>query len=919
VLSFEWCFLQADKQKKHIFRNIQWQDTSKVSVRAKHQLETRAFQTRLRRQTGKVVTQEFHISVTPVGQNDYLVRTEQVAPGVPLAEELVRWPVAEWLAAAGQLMNDPLKSVLQGDALARNSVNLVALGQQLYNALFQGTLRDSWITAQGIAQNHQQVLRLRLGLKDTKLARLPWEVMHASDHPIATGNHIAFSRYQSGNSRGSRLPSTSMPISAEEGGIKVLMVIASPTDLVRLDLLKQEAIKLQHELHRHSEGGYHLPEIQLTLLEQPGREELTQALEQGRYHVLHYSGHSNLGSKGGEIYLVSNRTGLKETLSGDDLAGLLVNNSIQMAVFNSCLGAYAATSEAGVDTGERNLTESLVKRGIKSVLAMSERIPDEVALLLTQLFYRNLSQGLPVDLCVSRMRQGLIAAYGSHQMYWALPTLYLQPEFDGYLCPEIYLSQSGELYNEYDPNLRAAPRIYSAAADDADLPLPIEEMISSSLVRNPSNSLDWLGEDTWGDLVDEIEYDDPSYAQDSAFVSDLFRQLDSQAAETEHSSMTAELIQDYEENSFQNRQVIGEITSLEDDTQTWEEVQAAAAYGRHKSASHQNLPSLQEASSMQTGNFEVGWDDLDYPLSAETHVVPSQHTNSRQNGKNMLLRVVSVVGASVVAVAFGLNWWQNQQPLPMAEINKTPTTQRQANQTSPQINLKTDQTGTLTVYATEQITQGNLPQALLVVEELLNRNALPNAQATLALVPQEHASNPYVNFLKGRLAWQFVQAGDLRYTLDDARRYWEIAAQAKPDFPLYKNALGFAYYAKGELLRANDSWFKALSVAVKDQNTPTNTSVVTTEPPKPQDALTAYAGLALGLYKTAGTQPPAKREQYLNEAIKLRQMVVKDDPVSFQVDELHKNWLWNQKTRQDWQALLELKGQTTSAVRYVDY
>ena len=139
------------------------------------------------------MTQEFHISVTPVGQNDYLVRTEQVAPGVPLAEELVRWPVADWLAAAGSLMNDPLQSVLQGDAMAlsacleetnaKNSVNLVALGQQLYNALFQGTLRDSWITAQGIAQNHQQVLRLRLGLKDTKLARLPWEVMHQGDSP----------------------------------------------------------------------------------------------------------------------------------------------------------------------------------------------------------------------------------------------------------------------------------------------------------------------------------------------------------------------------------------------------------------------------------------------------------------------------------------------------------------------------------------------------------------------------------------------------------------------------------------------------------------------------------------------------------------------------------------------------------------
>lgn len=297
------------------------------------------------------MSQEFHISVTPVGQNDYLVRTEQVAPGVPLAEELVTWPVADWLAAAGHLMNDPLKSVLQGDAfisggresaIARNSVNLVALGQQLYNALFQGTLRDSLITAQGIAQNQQQVLRLRLGLKDNRLARLPWEVMHAGDRPLATGPYIAFSRYQSGISPASRLPSANRKKFSEDGVVRVLMVLASPTDQASLDLLKQESIRLQAELHRSlhrsTESNNYLPEIDLTLLSQPGREELTQALEQGRYHVLHYSGHSNLGPNGGEIYLVSSRTGLTETLSGDDLAGLLVNNNIQMAVFNSCWG-----------------------------------------------------------------------------------------------------------------------------------------------------------------------------------------------------------------------------------------------------------------------------------------------------------------------------------------------------------------------------------------------------------------------------------------------------------------------------------------------------------------------------------------------------------------------------------------------------
>ncbi len=819
------------------------------------------------------MTQEFHISVTPVGQNDYLVRTEQVAPGVPLAEELVTWPVGDWLTAAGHLMNDPLKSVLQGDAIALNSVNLVALGQQFYNALFQGTLRDSWITAQGIAQHQQEVLRLRLGLKDTRLARLPWEVMHAGDRPLATGPYIAFSRFQTGIQLPSRLLSTNIPTPLEEGGIKVLMVIASPTDQVRLDLLKLEAIRLQAELHRQSprfsDSDNYLPEIELTLLEQPGREELTQALEQGRYHVLHYSGHSNLGPNGGEIYLVSSRTGLTETLSGDDLAGLLVNNNIQMAVFNSCLGAYAATSNPAADTGERNLTESLVKRGIRSVLAMSERIPDEVALTLTQLFYRNLSQGYPVDLCVSRVRQGLISAYGSLQMYWALPILYLDPKFNGILTPEISFPENVESFGEYNPRLMGTS-MYSGGVSDVDMPLPMEDMIPSGL--GGDSELDWLGEDTWGDLVDEIEYDDSSYEEDSAIVSDLFREIDNQKAETEQPYMTAELLPQLQEDNIPGRQIPEDISSLDSENPIW-------------------------------GN----WENPNSPPAADR---PSTQSPSRHRGKRQLWTIVGVVGVGAIACVIGLSSLWQRQFSTLSDIPQIPPQSQPVPNNNAQIDLKKAATGIVTASATQKLIQGDLQGGLQAVEELLSptRNALLAAQAALDLIPQPQANDPAVNFLKGRVAWQSIQTGDKRYSIDDARRYWESAVKAKPDSLLYINALGFAYYAEGNMNRANDSWFKALNLALKQQNKSGYTPTAATPRVATPDALTSYAGLALGLYKSANQQPESKRSQYLTEAVKLRQMVVKDDPVNFLPNKLSNNWLWTEKTIQDWRSLLQVKG-----------
>ncbi|MEA5616424.1 CHAT domain-containing protein [Cronbergia sp. UHCC 0137] len=799
------------------------------------------------------MTQEFHLSVTLVGQNDYLVRTEHVAPGVPLAEELVTWPVDEWLGAAGNLMNDPLQLLLQGEMLeqptagmTRNAVNLVALGQKLYNALFQGTLRDSWITAQGIAQNHQQVLRLRLGLKDTKLAKLPWEVMHAGDRPLATGPYIAFSRYQTGILTGMRLPVHNMPTPQEDSVVKVLMIISSPTDLVRLDLLKQEAIKLQAELHRQpsklAEGSNHLPEIEFTLLDQPGREELTQTLEQGRFHILHYSGHSNLGANGGEIYLVSHKTGLTETLSGDDLAGLLLNNNIQMAVFNSCLGAYRARPHPDGETGEGNLTESLVKRGIRSVLAMSERIPDEVALTLTQLFYRNLSQGYPLDLCVSRVRQGLISAYGSQQMYWALPTLYLHREFDGFLTPEIPVSPTVEFANEYQPSARVNTAIYSSMADEAE--------ISLNMLEEDDAEIGWLGEDAWEDMSDG----NSGYDDDAALVSDLFRELGQPLATTENTSMMAELLPQVQENQI-----------LETELTVQEQV-----------------PTIPN-----TSNLPV-------------HPIPTVRKISQ------LWPILAVVAATTfvaIAIIIGRNWQYNSS---VTDIPPIPNSKLSQSQIEP-IDLEISKIELVTAYATEQLSQGNIEKGLEAVEKLLDRSAFKEAETALSLISAKEVKNPAVNFLRGRLAWQLARTGNQKYSVDDARRYWEVAVREKPNSILYNSALGFAHYAEGNLNRANHAWLKAVGLALKKAENTNSQNQESVSTSIPAEALNSYAGIALGLYKSAKSQSGSKGVQYLNKAINLRQMVIREEPIKFTVNKLPQNWLWTESAIADWRNLLQEK------------
>ncbi|MFP5272409.1 CHAT domain-containing protein [Coleofasciculus sp.] len=830
------------------------------------------------------VAQEFHLSVTPLGDDQqHLVRIERVAPGVPLAEEQVRWPMDEWLAQAKQLMNDPLLGLLQGgsggmdelfflpnsDQQVRQSCkNLVALGQELYNALFQGSLRDSWMMAQAIAQNQRTVLRLRLGLKGNRLPRLPWEVLHAGDRPLATGTDVAFSRYQL--SAGLMRPIHSLPPQPNPV-LKILMVIAGPSDQESLELA-QEAAHLQEELK--SRSRQEPPAIQLTILEQPGREQLTQALEQGQYQVFHYAGHSSLGDSGGDVYLVSNKTGLTETLNGNDLAGLLANNGVQLAVFNSCRGAYTATSNPLNNGKERNLAEALVKRGIPGVLAMAERIPDEVALTLTRLLYRNLNQGYPIDLSLSRARQGLISAYGSNQLYWALPVLYLHPEFDGFLT-----NVDDDYHNREERLQLPEPPDMPLVSDESDAELFTRPMLNRTL----ENEDEFLLEDksplaeyeytSSQNLLDETPSDDDG-DDPSSFIKSLLEQLDSDP-EIEEPKLPP-------------------LDAKHPPTTT-----------PGKANQDVLIPPPQQPTVFSEAPVPTPPPKTATSSSQETVKPKPQPAQPNQKGwRSWRVAPKLGIGLGVGAVAiallsFALLW--NRQPQPGGLITSLESPVPSVPQPSDldRSNLAQADTSRVTALAIAQLGQGKIEAGTEAVEALLNRGALSQADAALGAVSPSQLDNPTISFLRGRLAWQSLQTGDTNYNISDVRRYWETAVKAQPDSAKYNNALGFAYYAEGDFERANNAWLDALTLIEQEE---IDADVAGNEAKK--EALTAYAGLALGFWKSAQQQPAENRTNLLNESSKLRQKVLQDDPVNFQPDALSQNWLWSEQAIQDWRSLL---------------
>jgi tetratricopeptide (TPR) repeat protein len=820
------------------------------------------------------VIQEFHLSVTPVGNSQYLIRTERVPYGAPLGEEQVTWAVGHWLEQARQLMGDPLQGILKtpaAPATSRSALSLIELGQELFAALFQGTLRYSWAIAQGVAQSHREPLRLRLGLKGLDLPRLPWEVMYGTDvpveqlrqgsitaapQPLATGTRIIFSRYQLGTRLVEDIPALS-----PHQPLRILMVVSAPSDREQLKL-HREVQQMQQELEALSgEGGEAAFKIQLKILSQPGREELARTLEQGQFQVLHYAGHSDLSADGGSLYLVNNRTGLTEVLTGDDLAGLLVNNGIRLALFNSCRGAHTAASNPGTGQ-ERNLAEALVSRGIPAVLAMAEQIPDNVALNLTIWFYRNLKLGFPIDMSLNRARQALVAAYSSNQFYWALPVLYLHPDFDGHLisrdrpAPDSRLNRtsyggSGQLrLNPTAPSTSAPPSSGTPA------PVDLGSLEPGSLERRPVRSSD--------------QSSDPHSGSGSRPAPD--------PNDAEQLEETAET----------DRQVIAQML---------EQLAPPTAPGKLPAAQPPSVKSVETKPAEATVKTGVSTQptqtaQVTAALAGETAALtqpvvlppPRPAASGRGVSRFLLLPTLGAVGLVAYAALYGIPQQRWQFPDLLG---------RWSSSDAVNSSLAIDPTASveeLRAIAQDYFKDQQPDQAIEAVKLLLEKGALTEASEAIAAAPTEIEDDTRINFLRGRLAWQGMKAKDGVHTLEQAITFWESAVSEDPDRPEYQRAMMFAYYSAGDpsrLEQAIQSWYAA-------NNNPALTN---------DEVLDFKAMAALVLQKRAAAQPDQQRNDYLLNAVQLYEEVMRRQPQRFSPTALQQNWLWTETAIKEWQTL----------------
>lgn len=825
-----------------------------------------------------VVIQEFHISITPVptaGQDVYLLRTEAVAAGVPLAELSVTWPIETWLAQAQALFQDPLQAILAAPDLAAAGPNqgseaAIALGQALYQGIFQGRMRDSWLAAQGIAHNRRCPLRLRLGFKDSRLQRLPWELLHDEDRTLATSADVTFCRYYQG-------PNTVdlavlSPLAPASDPINVLVVIAAPDDQARL-ALHREINQLQAELRSPLATpkspayphGQPPVDIQLTVLEQPGRTEVIQALDQGHFQVFHYAGHSDPSDFGGDLYLTNQHTGLTDNLSGDELAGLLINRGVWMTILNSCRGAYTPADDHQAGWTQQNLVQALANRGVPGVIAMADRIPDDVALTFTQQLYRHLRQGYPIDLSLSRVRLGLREAHRSAQPLWMLPLLYLRPGFDGYLY--------------------ATPP--TAETD-------LESMLANSLLIDPALvPPDYSADADIGGLANEVFQRHGATAQAPAATvatahpptdtppTDWLQDLDSPTADPNEIAAVASLV----------KQLSAESTAV------------AAPHdfpvAPPESRPREDGSSLSSTPESPLGSGSAGAAESIFWLPPWLKAMPrnwlAQRSPFPRPADHPLLW--GGVGLAGVMLALGTILVLGSRPPAVPEVGNLPPP------AVPESSGAAGSSGVVVINAVQALTTDRPAQARRFIEQLLDQRDLAAAQSVIATATPDQLLDADLAFARGRLAWQQAAVAEAGASPNDALRAWGQALGSREDFLDAWTTLGFAYYVLGDTDQAISAWERAWQLDQRQQR-----DRDPDRPPQVSSELTvhALAGLAMARHQQSEQAVNAEERQQIEaQANEYLLAAVSVDPSLLNSEALATHWLWTPGLIRNWQTTVE--------------
>ena len=298
-------------------------------------------------------------------------------------------------------MGKPVQGAQKSDSAELGAIK--KFGEMLFNAVFTKDIFACYLSSLAITNK----LRVRLRLEAPELHNLPWEYLYIRQRDLflAQSNDTPIIRYFN-------LPySTQAP---KDPPLKILVMISSPDGYPKLDV-EQHWNRLSKALGGLIGDGL----VVLERLESPTLDKLQEALSQEDVDIFHFIGHGKYmeHSQEGKL-LIEDENGKGIPVDGKRLGTLLQDSdSLQLVVLNACEGARTSSEDpyAGV-------AQTLVKKGIQSVIAMQFEIFENAAIKFAQKFYETLVLGKPVDVALSEARKAIFASGNDRE--WGTPVLF---------------------------------------------------------------------------------------------------------------------------------------------------------------------------------------------------------------------------------------------------------------------------------------------------------------------------------------------------------------------------------------------------------------------------------------------------------------------------------------------------------------
>ncbi len=307
-------------------------------------------------------------------------------------EEYWQWPYEQFLERAKKIEH-----------------SLTDIGKRLYQAVFESADAQKTLQAWRLQPNTNRQISIKSDMPH--VLSLPWELLHDEQgflalrtrHPVSIVRELA--------------TQTELPAYAEpfELPLRILLVTARPDDAGFVDP-RSIARELLSSISEQVEEG----RIELEFLRPPTVAQLRTRLSNSKLppiHILHFDGHGAFGktntvndglhlqSNGPQGMLAfENENGTVNLIAAEELAQVLQDSGVKLAVFNACQSAVVGTD---VDAIFSSVATRMIQSGIDGVVAMSASVLVAAATRYVKAFYKELADGTTVPTSQERARQAL--------------------------------------------------------------------------------------------------------------------------------------------------------------------------------------------------------------------------------------------------------------------------------------------------------------------------------------------------------------------------------------------------------------------------------------------------------------------------------------------------------------------------------